>query len=56
MSIKVYVFFFFIYINRYEPTFTGVLLSEKRGGEIEKRIVWEILDLISLKLILHALI
>lgn len=50
-----YFFFLYIYINRYEPTFTGVLLLE-RGGEIEKRIVWEILDLISLKLILHALI
>ena len=55
-SSKFMYFFFYIYINRYEPTFTGVLLSEKRGGEIEKRIVWEILDLISLKLILHALI
>lgn len=27
-----------------------LIIEEKRGGEIEKRTVWEILDLISLKI------
>lgn len=36
--------------------FRRFIVGKARGEEIEKRIVWEILDLISLKLILHALI